>query len=300
MRTFRQHKGIRPYAVLAIAVACIVGLTPLQACEQDLYQDQSRSDPSYPQQSTPSQGQGRDMQLEHQIASALRQQGYGAQGEIMILATGDHVILLGAVPSQDQKDGAEQNAEQTARPISGVQDVQNNLRVGSSQGGSYQPQGYIPSQGSQTPQGMGDQDQTGQSSGSAQSQYGQNSSQRGERQAAGMSGSDMALARQVVQQLQQQLSGLQNIQVARPDTIYVMAAQGTVRLEGFALDQNIGQQAEQIASAIPGAQNVANALRISGAGAYPSYGYIPGQEQQSQQGAGDQGRRINMVCATRI
>ena len=32
----------------------------------------------------------------------------------MILATGDHVILLGTVPSQNQKDGAEQTAEQIA------------------------------------------------------------------------------------------------------------------------------------------------------------------------------------------
>ena len=114
MRMFRQHKSILTYAVLAIAVACVVGLTPLQAREQDQYQDQSQADQSYQQQSTTSQGQGRDMQLERQIANALRQQGYGAQGEIMILATGDQVILLGSVPSQNQKDGAEQAAEQIA------------------------------------------------------------------------------------------------------------------------------------------------------------------------------------------
>lgn len=592
MRMFRQHKTILTYAVLAIAVACVVGLTPLQAREQDQYpdQDQDQSNQSYQQQPATSQGQGRDMQLERQIANTLRQQGYGAQGEIMILATGDQVILLGSVPSQNQKDGAEQAAEkiasgrsidnrlhvasrarrmsdsqltssikdrlpddlsqnvqvqarngtatlrgrldtwdqvadaidaafasgasqvnsqfsvgaagataqgeaypsygytpgqqgqaggsrtrpalttgqqrastadlrlaqqvasqlrqqlppgqnvqpvqpqsiyvtvkqgtvtlhgyvqndnekqqaqqivqslqgvqnvrnniiilssqgpagpsgsqsewqgqgqsqqqgagstsgqgmagqgsrpsmtaadrrlaqgvqqqlqnqfpdaninvtasqgtvtlqgtvqdnsakqaaeQAVRSVSGVQDVQNNLRV-SSQGGSFQPQGYIPGQQSQTQPGTNDQNQVGQSS-STQSQYGQSSSQSqsgpgssqmGGRQAAGMSASDMTLARQVVQQLKQQLSNIPNIQVARPDTIYVTAAQGTIRLEGSALDRNIGQQAAQIAGAIPGVRNVANALGISGAGSYPSYGYMPGQEQQTQQGAGDQG-----------
>lgn len=105
-----------------------------------------------------------------------------------------------------------------------------------------------------------------------------------------MSASDIALAQKVAQQLKQQLSGVQNIQAMRPGTIYVMAAQGTVMLHGFITDQNIKQQASQIANAVPGVNSVANTLRVisGGAGGYPSYGYVPGQDQQSQQGAGDQ------------
>jgi osmotically-inducible protein OsmY len=536
MRTFRQHKSMLMYAVLAVAIACVVGLAPLQARGQDQYQDQSQSDQSYQQPSTAAQGQGRDMQLERQIANTLRQQGYGAQGEIMILATGDKVILLGSVPSADQKDGAEQAAEQAAggrsidnrlhvagqarrmsdtqlarsidsrlpgdlsqnvqvqarngavtlrgqldnwsqvadaidaafaagatqvnsqfsvsagtataqagaggygtapsqqgqpssrsqqgfqgpmggqgsmgaptrasssdlrlaqqvasqlrqqlppgqsiqlvqpqsiyvtaqrgtvilhgyvqnnnqkqqaqqiaRSIQGVQNVRNDLTIlstqratgpgaggqsgnqgfsgqgnqsyggSSNQSGSYQPQGYIsPDQSSQSQQGMSRQDQSGQSSGQpsfggttgqSQGQYGQGSSSTSQQSMGGtadqsqssrmgggqaaMSAADIALAQKVAQQLKQQLSGVQNIQAMRPGTIYVMAAQGNVMLHGFITDQNVKQQASQIANAVPGVNNVANMLRVigGGAGSYPSYGYVPGQDQQSQQGAGEQ------------
>ncbi len=168
----------------------------------------------------------------------------------------------------------------------------------SNQSGSYQPQGYIsPGQGNQSQQGMGGQDQSSSRSSGQQgfgdqdqySQSGQAGAQMGGRQ-AGMSASDMALAQNVVQQLKQQLTGVQNIQIIRPGTIYVMASQGTVMLHGFVQSSSISQQAAQIARAVPGVRNLQSTLRAGDpARSYPSYGYIPGQEPQSQQGAADQG-----------
>jgi len=270
----------------------------------------------------PSQASSSDLRLARQVASQLRQQLPPGQNiqlvqpqSIYVTAQRGTVILHGYVQNNNQK----QQAQQIVQSIQGVQNVRNDLTILSTRGGagqggsqgyggtnsqssSYQPQGYIsPAQGNQSQQGMSRQDQSSQSSGQQsfggttdQSQYGQSSqmgssSQMSGRQAA-MSASDIALAQKVAQQLKQQLSGVQNIQAMRPGTIYVMAAQGNVMLHGFITDQNVKQQASQIASAIPGVRNVANTLRvIGGAGGYPSYGYIPGQDQQSQQGTAGQG-----------
>jgi osmotically-inducible protein OsmY len=256
------------------------------------------------------------------------QQGYGATGSasssdrrlaqnvqqqiqnqfpdanINVTARQGTVTLRGTV----QDNNAKQEAEQIAQSVTGVQNVQNNLRV-SREGGVYQPQGYIPGQSSQAQEGMGSQDQYSSQSGAQQdfggqdpySQSGQSSAQQGfgsqdqysqgaqmgGRQ-AGMSSSDMALAQKVVQQLKQQLPGIQNIQVMRPGTIYVMATQGTVMLHGSVQNQSISQQATRIARAIPGVRNLESTLQVAGAGGQ-AFGYIPGQEQQDQQGAAEQG-----------
>ena len=42
--------------------------------------------------------QGRNQQIERQVANQLRQEGFGQEGQIMVLATGNRVILLGTVP----------------------------------------------------------------------------------------------------------------------------------------------------------------------------------------------------------
>jgi osmotically-inducible protein OsmY len=218
---------------------------------------------------------------------------------INVTASQGTVTLQGTVRSNSVK----QEAEQIVQSVRGVQDVRNNLRVGS-QGGFYPPQGYIPGQESPSQQGMGgqqgskSQSQYGQSSGQqSQSQYGQSSrqqdfdsqSQYGQSgqmggPQAGMSASDIALGQRIVQQLKQQLSAVQNIQVMRPDTIYIMAAQGTVMLHGFVQDRNISQQATQIARNIPGVRNVQSTLSLGGA-AGQAFGFIPGEDQEDQQGA---------------
>jgi osmotically-inducible protein OsmY len=167
------------------------------------------------------------------------------------------------------------------------------------QSGSYQPQGYIsPGQGNQSQQGMTSLDQSsGQSSGQQgfgdQGQYSQ-SGQAGDQMGgrpAGMSTSDVALAQKVVQELKQQLPGIQNVQIVRPGTIYVMASQGTVILHGLVQSSSISQQAAQIARAVPGVRNLQSTLRATGAArGYPSYGYIPGQEQPGDAGQGMAGQ----------
>ena len=171
--------------------------------------------------------------------------------------------------------------------------------------GSFEPQGYIPGQ---SQQGMSSQDQSSSQSGSQQSfggMAGQNqqgfgsqspsgrSAPMGGRQ-AGMSQSDRALAQQVVQQLKQELSGVQSIQIMRPGTIYVMATQGTIMLHGFVQSNAISQQATQIARAVPGVRNIESTLRAGGAMGSQAFGYVPGQEQQQGAGQGMSGRNQGM------
>src|SRR4030042_2771088 len=93
---------------------------------------------------------------------------------------------------------------------------------------------------------------------------------------------DMRRARQVAQQLQQELSAEQNVQVIEPQSIYVMVKQGMVMLHGYVQDNNRKRQAEQVARSIRGVRNVQNDLRILGgqATAGPDRGPA-GQQQMS-------------------
>jgi osmotically-inducible protein OsmY len=225
---------------------------------------------------------------DRRLAQTIQQQiqNQFPDANINVTASQGTITLRGTV----QDDNEKQEAEQIAQSVTGAQNVQNNLRV-SSQGGSFQPQGYIPGQSSQSQQGMSSPDQSSGQSSSQQgfggqdqySQSGQAGAPMGGRQ-AGMSASDMALAQKVAQQLKQQLSGVQNIQIMRPGTIYVMAASGNIMLYGIVANPNVKQQVNQIARAVPGVQNVTDRLWVAGAaaGTYPSYGYIPGQGAQTQ------------------
>ncbi len=278
----------------------------------------------------PGQASSADLRLARQVADQLRQElppGQNVQPiqpqSIYIMVRQGTVTLNGYVQNSNQK----QQAEQIAQSINGVQNVRNNLIIlstrgaagqggqgygasndqsfggTSSQSGSYQPQGYIsPDQGNQSQQGMSSQDQSSSQSSSQQgfgdqdqySQGGQAGSQMGGRQ-VGMRASDMALAQKVVQQLKQQLSGVQNIQIMRPGTIYVTALQGTVMLGGVVPSSSISQQAAQIARGVPGVRNLQNTLRAGQpASGYPSYGYIPGQEQPGAAAQGMAGQNQGM------
>ncbi len=215
------------------------------------------------------QGAMSDRRLAQTIQQRLQSQFPDAN--INVRASQGTVTLQGSVADSNQK----QQAEQLAYSLPGVQNVQNNLTVGgqggtAGQGGYYPPQGYVPGQQSQS--GM-----------SSQSQFGQGTGTMGGQQAT-MTRSDLALARQVIQQLQQQLQSIR-VQAMRPNTIYVIAKQGTVTLDGFIRNPSVTQQATQIAKAIPGVQNVQSMLKtMGGAGGFaPTYGYVPGQTPQSQQ-----------------
>ncbi len=264
------------------------------------------------------QASSSDLRLAQQVASQLRQQlppGQNVQliqpQSIYVSVSQGTVMLHGYVQSNSQK----QQAQQIVRSIRGVQNVRNDLTILSTaaaggQMGGQQGFGGQAQYGQGGQQGFGGQSQYGQGGfydantpgqmGGApqgfggQSPYNQGgsyqpqgyipgqSSQMGGRQAGTMA-SDMALARQVIQQLRQQLTNVQTIQMMRPGTIYVMASSGNVMLHGFITNANIKQQADQIAKAVPGVQNVTDRLRvIGGAGAYPSYGYVPGQGAQTQ------------------
>jgi osmotically-inducible protein OsmY len=501
MRTAKHDRSMTTYAVLATVAVLVLGPGwTIAAYDQDNqpqdwppYEDQDQRNPYYQQPSRSPQVQGRDMPLEQQIAGRLRQQGYGARGEIMILATGNRVILLGTVPDNRTKEGVErvarqvaarqsmdnrlhvnaqakrvsdarlvkdtydklgddlrphvrvwaqngtvtlegqlddwqqvadaidtafaagatqvnsrfvvagagamardgaadgsyppygyaprdrpgplggrqtttsadlrlarqvasrlrqqlpqgqdvqaiqpqsiyvtvqqgivilygyvqsgnqkQQAERIVQSIRGVRNVLNDLTIVSTRGaagqaggpmgsqpgyggtsgqsragGSFPPQGYFPDQSSPARQGRSGQDQYSSESSAQQGFGGQNpydqDAQVGVTQ-AGISPSDMALAQKVVQQLKQQLSGLRNIQIVRPGTIYVMATQGGVLLYGSVQNPSIAPQAAQIARAIPGVRYLESTLHVAGAPGQ-AFGYIPGQEQPSQQGMAPQ------------
>ncbi|MEN6337894.1 MAG: BON domain-containing protein, partial [Phycisphaerales bacterium] len=94
--------------------------------QQSSMQSQDQDQGSWQQQGQRSgMSQGRNQQIERQVANELRQQGFGQNGQIMVLAIGDRVILLGTVPDQQQKDQIDQAANQ----VSGVQQVDNRLHV---------------------------------------------------------------------------------------------------------------------------------------------------------------------------
>jgi len=146
MRRSQQHSKIRVRTVVAaILVAALCTGLALAAYDDDQssqqgqqYQDrqQSSSMQSQDQDTWQQQGQqsgmsqGRNQQLERQVASELRQQGFGQNGQIMVLALGDRVILLGTVPDQQQKD----QITQTTHQISGVQQVDDRLHVSTGSG----------------------------------------------------------------------------------------------------------------------------------------------------------------------
>ena len=90
-----------------------------QTSQQQGYSSGSRTGPRAGMQGN------RNQQLERQVASQLRDQGLGQQGQILVLAIGNRVILLGQVPDQNQK----QQADQITRQASGVGQVDNRLVV---------------------------------------------------------------------------------------------------------------------------------------------------------------------------
>jgi osmotically-inducible protein OsmY len=221
-----------------------------------------------------------DLRLAQQVAGQLRQQLPPGQNVQLIQPQSIYVsVNQGRVTLQGyvQNPGERQQAEQIVRSIRGVRNVRNDLTLLSTPragapGAPAEQGGYPPSPGyGQAPQGYG-----------GQSQYGQGG-QMGVSQ-GGMAASDIDLAGQVVQQLRQRLTGIQNVQVMRPGTIYVMAANGNVILNGSAMNPGVRQQAAQIARATPGARNVTDRLRVMrfAPGTYPSYGYVPGQGAPTQ------------------
>ncbi len=95
----------------------------------------------------------RNQQLEKQVASRLRDQGLGQQGQLLVLAVGNRVILLGATPDQNEK----QQAEQISLQVSGVGQVDNRIVVLSQarRKSDTQLQQDIRQQLSRLPNGMG-------------------------------------------------------------------------------------------------------------------------------------------------
>jgi osmotically-inducible protein OsmY len=335
MRTFRQWN----YGLLALATVMVLGFGLVTvAADQDNPYDQGYNQGS-------DQAQGRNLPLEQKIAAALRQAGYGTQGEIMILAVGNRVTLLGTVPSNNQKSGAGDIAKGVAtdmsidnrlhvvtqaKQLSNTQlenNITNNLpdhlkqsvQV-SVQNGTATLQGHannwnqvadainaafaagatrVNSEftvgvGTGTAQAGGGAPVYGYAPGQEggygyapgqQGGYGYAPGQMGAGATAGpASASDLALARRVAGQLRQQLSG-QNVQLIQPQSIYVMVSRGTVTLSGFVQNNNERVQAAQIAHSIPGVRTVTNDIRIFGAGGGAQAGGQSAQGGWQGQGA---------------
>jgi len=93
---------------------------------QNQQNPQQFNDQTSQQQGSPAGAQAdRNQHLERQVAGRLRDQGLGRRGQLLVLAVGNRVILLGAVPDQDEK----QQAEQISQQVSGVGQVDNRIVV---------------------------------------------------------------------------------------------------------------------------------------------------------------------------
>ena len=140
MRRSKQHRWTLVQTALAAMIVVALGATLVAAAyDDDQYDQQSwqqQQSQDRQQRSMQDQGswqqrqqsgmmQGRNQQIERQVANQLRQEGFGQEGQIMVLATGNRVILLGTVPQQNQK----QQIEEVANQVSGVQQVDNRLQV---------------------------------------------------------------------------------------------------------------------------------------------------------------------------
>ncbi len=247
--------------------------------ESDEGESQDTGDTTQMQQMGSQQTSTSDLVLAQRIALELQRQLPNVQNinvlnpEAIYVAVGQNTVTLhGHVQNRNLK----QQAEQIARSISGVQNVQNQLIV-AGETGAFPPLGYTPGQPSTTTgrssMGTGQQSTTGQGSMSRQpstmGQMGQ--SQTGFQQT---STSDKVLAHQVALELQQQLPSNEIVYVLDTQAINVMVSDGTVMLHGTAPDQSTKQRAEQIAKSVSGARNVQNDL------------IILGQPQQRQTGMG--------------
>ena len=206
------------------------GYTP---SESDESQWQDTGDTAQGRQMGRSRTSTSDMVLAQRIALELQRQLPNVQNihvldphAIYVVVNQNTVTLHGHVQDRNLK----QQAEQIARSISGVQNVQNQLIV-AGEAGAFPPLGYTPEQPSTT---------TGRSAMGTGQQ---------------MTTSDRNMAQQIDQQIRQQLSGA---------NITVTVSQGTATLQGSVRDQNQKQQAEQIAQSISGIENVQNNLTVSG------------------------------------
>lgn len=219
---------------------------------------------SYGQQSQTGQQQmsAADKQLAQQVQQQLQKQL--PQANIHVMASQGTITLHGSVQDQNQK----QQAEQAAKNISGVKDVQNQINVG-----DFPALGYIPGQDRQRQQ-MG-------------------------RQPGGVS--DAVLAHQIAMQLQQQLDTDQVVHVMDPQAIYIHVSQGTVTLHGSVQDQNQSQQAEQIIQNIRGVQNVQNELEVAGQQwQQQQMGQQTGQQPMGQQQMTASDRQLSQQVQQRL
>ncbi len=211
-----------------------------------------------------------DATIQNEVRDELRWSPFVDSDDIQVRVSNGVVTLMGSVESFGEMAAAIENAYE-----GGARAVHNQLRIRDQVAAVEQ-----------------DEDQWQQ-----RDQQGRMAGRRGRQQEA--MASDRMLAQRVAQQLRQQLPDVQNVQVMEPDTIYVMASQGTVILHGSVREQNLKQQAEQIARSIRGVQDVRSDLSVSTeAGFFPHLGYTPGQEDQMQQmgaGIGGDERCIQML-----
>lgn len=85
-----------------------------QQQQYEQWQDRQSNQQRGRQSQRSAMSQQRDRQMERRVAQALRQGGFGEEGQILILATQDDVILLGSVPERNQIRQIEQTAQQAA------------------------------------------------------------------------------------------------------------------------------------------------------------------------------------------
>ncbi len=300
--------------VLCLAVACVVAWTLSVGVAQD-QQSQQKDQQSTQQDQQGQQKDQRDKKLEAKVFRALSEQGLRQEGQILALALGHEVILLGRVPEEQIA-----KAEEAAKKVDSVEKVDNRLKASGEQQRPEEmrlaqsvrqkiqeklpetapnlnvrfTQGAVVLRGNvDTWREMADVIETAFKAGAprvatrlrvAEEDAGRQptfrqgarvSQQKSEQQKA----ADGQLTSKIQKQLEQKISGKQAVRVIDPESVYVVINRGDVALFGPVENQHQRQQIEQAVRSVEGVQNVENALMVGGE--------APQKQPQSQKQTGD-------------
>lgn len=265
---------------LCLAVASIVALMSGVGAAED-HQDK--------------QGNQRNKQLEAEVFRKLSDQGLRDEGQILALALGDEVILLGAVP-QDRIA----KAEQAAKDMQSVKKVDNRLKASHgqempddlrlAQSIRQKVQQKMPetapnlnvryTQGAVVLRGrvddwhqVADVIETAFTAGAprvvSRLRLGEGTGrqltfEQGQQKADQQHKADRQLTTRIKDQLNQHVSDEQTVRVIDPEAVCVVIDQGTVGMFGPVKSEEQKQKIEQVISSVEGVRTVDNALTVTG------------------------------------
>ncbi len=300
--------------VPCLAVACIVAWTlsvGVAQEQQSRQKDQQSQQKNQQNQSQNQQNAQRNKHLEGKVFRALNEQGLRQDGQVLALALGNEVILLGRVPQ-----GQIAKAEEVVKKVESVKKVDNRLKASGAQEMPEEMrlaqsirqkvqekmpetapnlnvrmmQGAIVLRGNvDTWRQMADIVETAFAAGAprvatrmrvTQEDMGrQPTFRQGARVSEQQKAADQQLTSKIQKQLQQETSGQQTVRVIDPEAVYVVIDGANVALFGPVKNEDQKHQIEQAVRSVEGVQNVDNVLAVGG--------QAPKKSSQSQKQASE-------------